>query len=98
MRNPRIRRVAILATLWTCIAVILIFFRFVLLPFGLAVLLSFIIEPIVAAMTRRRIRGRTIPRIGAVLGIYVLVGLLGWLFGSWAVGQIGRELGKVGVL
>jgi predicted PurR-regulated permease PerM len=93
-----VRRTLILATLWLFIAAIVFFFRFVLLPFGLAVLLAFIIEPIVEAIVARRIFGKRVSRTVAVLSIYVLFGLFVWAFGSWAVGQLSREVAKLGAL
>ncbi len=96
LRNPKVRRSVILTCLWLFIAVVLLAFRRVLLPFGLALLLAFIIEPAVAFLCERPGPGRRLPRVVAVLGLYavVLTGL--WLFGSWAVAQVGRELANLG--
>lgn len=92
MRNRAVRRTLVLTVLWLFIMGILFRFRSVLLPFGLAVLLAFIIEPLVEVVATRRIRGRPIPRIGAIIGIYaVLIALLS-LFGTWSAQQVGREL------
>lgn len=98
IRNPRVRRTMILAALWTFIAAVLIVARFVLLPFGLAVLLAFIIEPLIQLATRFQPFGRKVPRVAAVIAIYV-VGLtsLG-LGGSWALAQVGREVARVGAI
>ncbi|MBK8013622.1 MAG: AI-2E family transporter [Deltaproteobacteria bacterium] len=98
LRNPRVRRTIILTTLWLFIATILALFVEVLLPFGLAVLLAFVIEPAVAWATERRIAGRPVPRIAAILGIYLVVATSTVVTGSWGVAQIGRELGGVGAL
>jgi predicted PurR-regulated permease PerM len=98
VRNARVRRTLILSTLWIFIAVVLIFFRLVLLPFGLAVLLAFIIEPIVTFISSRKLFGKAISRVAAVLSIYVVLGLFAWAFGSWAVGQLSREVAKLGAL
>lgn len=96
VRNPRVRRLLILAVLWLFIATVLIVFRFALLPFAIAILLAFIIEPLVDLLTKRPIFGKNVPRPVAVLVIYALtIGLL-VVFGSWAVAQIGRELAKIG--
>ncbi len=98
LRNARVRRMLILGTLWTFIAVILIAFHFVLLPFALAILLAFIIEPIVEQMTRRPIFGWTLPRPLAVAAIYTVVIAASGFFGSWAVAQIGREIANLGAV
>jgi predicted PurR-regulated permease PerM len=97
-RNPRIRRTLILGTLWTFVGVILVLFHQVLLPFGLAILLSFILEPIVGFVSAKKLFGRPISRLAAVLSIYLVMLAGGWLFGSWAVRQISHEISKVGTL
>jgi predicted PurR-regulated permease PerM len=96
MRNPRVRRTVILMVLWGFIALTLARFNFVLLPFGLAILLAFIMAPAVDFLSGLRLGTRPIPRVAAVLGLYA-VGLtfLG-LFGAWAGAQVGRELAGLG--
>lgn len=96
MRNPRVRRTVILMFLWGFIALTLARFNFVLLPFGLAILLAFIMAPAVDFLSGLKLGQRPIPRVAAVLGLYA-VGLtfLG-LFGAWAGAQVGRELAGLG--
>lgn len=96
MRNPRVRRTVILLFLWGFIALTLAHFRFVLLPFGLAVLLAFILAPAIDFIGRRRVRGRPIPRVVAVLGLYAVGLLVLSVFLAWAGAQVGRELAGVG--
>lgn len=92
MRNKRVRRTLVLSLLWLFVAVVLVRFRFVLLPFGVAVLIAFIIEPLVAAVSKRNIAGKPIPRIVSIISIY-LVGIgLGAVFSTWTLAQIGDEL------
>lgn len=98
VRNPKVRRTFILALLWTTIAVVLVSFHFVLLPFGLAVLLSFIIEPLVARVAAVRVAGKSVPRVVAVLGVYaVFLGLFAGM-GNWAFAQLGREVARLGAM
>lgn len=97
VRNPRVRRTLILWSLWLAAAVGLYWFRLVLLPFGLAILFAFIIEPVVTFASERRIAGRfQLPRLAVVVGIYVLTGSLVYLFGQWTLPQIGREVARLG--
>ncbi|MCB9655001.1 MAG: AI-2E family transporter [Deltaproteobacteria bacterium] len=98
LRNPRVRRTIILTLLWLFIGTVLALFMEVLLPFGLAVLLAFIMEPAVSWATQRRIRGRPVPRIAAILAIYLVIGTSTAIMGSWGVAQVGRELVGVGAL
>lgn len=97
VRNARVRRTLILWFLWAFAVLALYWFRFVLLPFGLAVLFAFIIEPVVTLASKRPLFGKTaLPRIAVVIAIYVLTAGLVYLFGLWTLPQIGRELAKLG--
>lgn len=96
VRNPGVRRMLILGFLWLCIVGVLVRFREVLLPFGLAVLIAFIIEPAVARVSAWSIAGRPIPRVAVILSIYALfVGAIA-LFVTTALPQIGHELARLG--
>ncbi len=96
LRTPRIRSTLTLSALWLFIGAILVRFRAVLLPFGLAMLLAFIIEPVVDGIARRHVLGKRIPRVAALMGIYLLGFLLALSLGSWSVQQVGRELRGLG--
>lgn len=86
----------ILASLWLFSLTVLWQFRSVLLPFGLAILIAFIIEPFVQRISEVEIKSRPVPRIAAVLSIYAVVGVIVYLFGSLTLPQIGREVAKIG--
>ncbi len=67
--------------------VILIVFHEVLVPFIVAVVLAYVLYPVVAWLHRRSIRGRTIPRWVAVILIYgALFGVGKLIFGSTTEG------------
>ena len=82
--------------LWSFLLWVLFKFRQVLLPFGLAVLIAFIIEPAVEYLSTRRVRRHRVPRIVAILGIYVVVGVVIYIFAAMALPQIGHEVAKIG--
>lgn len=92
MRNRRVRRTITLTFLWLFLAFVLFRFRDVLLPFGLAFLLAFILDPVVDFLSTKRIARRRFPRAAWIIAIYIIVGGFLAFFGSWAVAQIGREL------
>jgi putative heme transporter len=92
MRNRAVRRTLVLTVLWMFIAAVLLRFRDVLLPFGVAVLLAFILEPLVDLLSTMRIRGRTLPRVASIIGIYAVLICVFSLFGTWTTQQVGREL------
>lgn len=96
LRNSGVRRSLILTLLWIFIGVVLVKFRQVLLPFSLALLLAFILEPLVDMISHRKVAGRNVPRGAAIIAIYLAFGLTFALFGTWAASQIGRELAGMG--
>lgn len=96
MRNPGVRRTLILSLLWLVAAGALFQFREVLLPFGLAVLIAFVIEPVVswaADPARGRLR---LPRFGAILIIYTFAFLVTFAFVRSVLPQLGREIARLG--
>ncbi len=92
MRNRAVRRTLVLTCLWLFIGGVLFRFKEALLPFGVAVLLAFILEPLVDLLSTLRVRGRTVPRVFAIIGIYLVLLCLFSLFGTWTTQQVGREL------
>ncbi|MEM1024680.1 MAG: AI-2E family transporter [Myxococcota bacterium] len=98
LRNPRVRRTFILAGLWLFVAGLLVAYRGVLLPFGLALLFAFVMEPAVAHLSDFKLKGRRMGRPVAIIGIYVVVLSVMVLFSIWAVAQIGLELTGLGKL
>lgn len=72
------------ARLWGFLAFILlivVLFRQVALPFLLALLVTYVLAPVLGWLCRRRIAGRTLPRFVWLIGLYVvLLGLLGLFF------------------
>lgn len=96
IRNPRVRRALILTLLWVFMGVVLVRFRAVLLPFALALLLAFIVDPLVELLSRQQVRGKNIPRGVAIIGLYLVFGTVLWIFGSWAVSQVAKETAGLG--
>ena len=82
----------ILAVLWLCLAAVLVAFRHVLLPFAVAFVVAYLLEPLVSRMERWRVKGRGLPRWVAVIVLYaVFFGLL-YLFGLAVLPQLSGEL------
>lgn len=67
-------------------------FRDILLPFLVAILIAYVIDPIVDWAHERRVRGRQVPRGVAVLGVYAVVITLISLFFALVGPQLGREV------
>lgn len=67
-------------------------FRDILLPFLVAILIAYVIDPIVDWAHERRVRDRQVPRGVAVLGVYAVVVTLISLFFALVGPQLGREV------
>ncbi len=80
--SPR-RRMVFLAVCVACLVTLVALFHAVLVPFVLAVLLAYLLAPVVARVERTRVRGRPVPRWIAVVLVYLA--LLGALAGTIAI-------------
>lgn len=93
--DERRKRLLILAGLWLAIAVALVAFRSVVMPFAGAALIAYLVQPLVARITRVKVAGRSVPRWVAILLIYAgfFVGV--YLFFVALVPQLYREVARV---
>jgi len=91
----RRKRLVILACLWVAIAAVLITFRSVVMPFAGAALIAYLVQPLVARITRVHVAGRAIPRWVAILLIYALFFVVVYLFFIAMVPQLYREMARV---
>jgi predicted PurR-regulated permease PerM len=91
----RRKRLIILACLWLAIAGVLITFRSVVMPFAGAALIAYLVQPLVARITRLTLRGRPIPRWVAILLIYALFFVVVYLFFIAMVPQLYREIARI---
>jgi putative heme transporter len=90
-RRPKARFYALVGLLWLGILTIGILAARVLLPFILAVLGAYVINPAIAVLSRRRVGGWQVRRWAAVLVVYAVIAALLWLFSVGVVPQIYRE-------
>ena len=81
-----------LSLLWLSIVAVLFAFRDVLLPFGVALLVAYVVAPLVDRIASVRVRGRNVPRWAAILLIYAAFGAAIWLFAVLALPQLYREV------
>jgi putative heme transporter len=70
---------AMAALVWGLLAALAIVAGPVLLPFVLAALAAYVMDPVIARLSRIQMRSRTVPRWAAVLVVYVVLGLVVWL-------------------
>jgi len=90
-RRPRAQLLALTALVWALVLGILAAARNVLLPFVLAALAAYVIDPLIARLARRKVAGRRLPRALAVVAVYlVLAGGL-YVLAVSIVPQIYRE-------
>jgi predicted PurR-regulated permease PerM len=66
------RQRATLISLWLIIAFVLILVRSVILPFVLAALLAYVLQPLVTFLTNIKIKDQSMPRWSAVFLIYLI--------------------------
>lgn len=71
----------------------LITFRQILMPFMVAIFVAYVIDPVVAWMSSKTIRGRNVPRGAAVVSVYTVVLALVTAFLVLVAPQLGREVG-----
>jgi predicted PurR-regulated permease PerM len=88
--KPRWRRPVFLALSAVAIVAVLLAARAVLLPFVLAIVIAYVLFPLVAWVERSRL-----PRAAAILVVYaLLLGTMG-LFVRFAAPRLGQELGNL---
>ncbi len=92
LQDKRVRRMALLATLWVPAIIILVFVREVLLPFLLALMLAYVIAPLVRRLSSVEVKGKRLPRWGSVLVLYAAFAGLLYIFGAIFVPQLYREM------
>ncbi len=90
-RRPRTQLLAITATLWVIVLAVLFAAWDALLPFVLAALAAYIIDPFIERLIHVRIRGRTVPRWGAVLVVYLFLSVGLYVLAVSIFPQIYRE-------
>jgi predicted PurR-regulated permease PerM len=95
LKSPRVLATVISLVLWAFIVSVLVAFREVLLPFGVAVLLAFIMEPVITFATSKPIFGRTLPRLGVIIALYVILAFVLWWGITLTLPQVGQEVAKL---
>ena len=90
-RRPRAQLLALTALIWAIVLGILVAARDVLLPFILAALAAYVIDPLIARLARRHVAGRRVPRAAAAIAVYLVLAAGVYLFAVSVVPQIYRE-------
>ena len=86
------------ARLWgslAFIAIIVILFRSVIMPFALALLVAYILAPLLAFLSNLQIKGRKVPRFIWIIGVYaVLLGCIALFFTAF-VPRLSNDIKRV---
>jgi predicted PurR-regulated permease PerM len=90
-RRPRTQLYALTALVWLIAAAVLFAAWEALLPFVLAALAAYVLDPLIARLTRVRIGARQVPRWGAVLAVYLVLAVGVYVIAVSVVPQIYRE-------
>jgi predicted PurR-regulated permease PerM len=91
-QRPRARLYAVVLGMWLIALVVFLVAARVLLPFELAFLFAYAINPIISGIASRRVGGWQVPRSAAVLLVYAVIAVLLWLFGVSLLPQIYGEM------
>ncbi|HEX9243248.1 MAG TPA: AI-2E family transporter [Anaeromyxobacter sp.] len=90
-RRPRAQLYALTALVWLIVVAILFAAWDALLPFVLAALAAYVIDPLIERLSGVRLGARSVPRWGAVTVIYVFLGFGVYLLAVSVIPQIYRE-------
>jgi predicted PurR-regulated permease PerM len=93
--GPRRSYLLLLGLLWLCMLGLVLFFRDVLLPFAGALLVAYVIAPLVSRLSALEVRGSRLPRWGAIVLLYAGFFLAVYLFAVAALPQLYREAARV---
>jgi predicted PurR-regulated permease PerM len=90
-KRPRAQLLALAVVVWALVAGLGAVAAPVILPFVLAALAAYVIDPVIKAISRIEVRGRSVPRWAAVVAVYLVLGLLVWMAAVAIVPQVYRE-------
>ncbi|HVO18281.1 MAG TPA: AI-2E family transporter [Anaeromyxobacter sp.] len=90
-RRPRAQLLALTAVVWLLVAGLFSLAAPVILPFVLAALAAYVIDPVIAGIARLRLGRWPVPRWAAVVVVYVVLGLAVWLGVVSILPQVYRE-------
>src|SRR5574341_867504 len=90
-RDPKTRLWTLTGVLWLLALIVVVVTREVLLPFVLAALAAYVIDPVIVRLARLTLRGHPCPRWAAVIVVYLALGLGIWMVGVSILPQVYRE-------
>ena len=90
-RRPRAQLLALTAGVWLLVGGLFALATPVILPFVLAALAAYVIDPVIAGIARLRVGRWPVPRWAAVVVVYVALGLAAWLGAISLLPQVYRE-------
>ena len=90
-RRPRTQLFAVMGLVWAIVLAVLFAAWDALLPFILAALAAYVIDPLIGRLTRVKLGARTAPRWGAVVVVYVFLSAVVYVLSVSIVPQIYRE-------
>jgi len=93
--TPKTRRNVLYLLVWAAILGTVFALRAVALPFLLAILIAYVIEPLVVRLNQTQVRGKPIPRWGAIILIYLGFFAVVWVFAVFFVPQVYREMERL---
>lgn len=95
-QNPKTKKNLLLGLLWFFILVVAWWLRAILLPFFLAALIAYILDPLIRRITKWEVKTLLLPRWAAVLIIYLIVIAILSVFLAFFLPEIYSEVIKLG--
>ena len=94
--NKENQRTVLLLSLWALLLIGAFMLRDILLPFVFAAILAYILNPTISRLCDFKFGKYKIPKGVAVLAVYILIGLLLYIFATLFLPEIYRELLRLG--
>jgi predicted PurR-regulated permease PerM len=91
-KRPRAQLAALSVVIWVLVVALGSLAAPVILPFALSAMAAYVIDPVIARLSRLRVGGRTVPRSASVAVVYLALGLVVWLVGVSVVPRVYREV------
>lgn len=93
------KQILILVGLWLSLILSVFLLREILLPFILAILVAYILDPLILKMSAFSVKGKKLPKIGSLAIIYVIASFIIYIFSTiflpefyWELLRLGRTI------
>ncbi|MBN4077494.1 AI-2E family transporter, partial [Sulfobacillus acidophilus] len=93
--NKKAKNNLILASIWAILLIAAFMIRSVLMPFLLAALIAYVLDPLVTKISKTKVKNYFIPRWLCVIIVYIFIAIIIYIFATFFLPQMYRELIKI---